>query len=609
MLSRVLVLRVLPVAIAVTLCVGGLMATGFTGAAAGGPERLPDLDQATPSGLVITRAGPRSRPVYRLGFRSAVSNVGVGPLVINGHRSGLDTAAMSADQLIEREGAPQEVVPGVGELRFVVSPDHRHWHLLRFERYELRRAGRGKAAVSDRKTGFCLGDRYAVRSSLPAAPAAPVYTSRCGLGDTRLLGIQEGISVGYGDDYAANLEGQYLPLTGLRAGRYVLVHRVNRDRRLRELDYTNNTASLLLELRWRNRQPEVRILRKCPDTDRCDRRPARVQTVARGLEVPWEIAFLPDRRALVTERPGRVRLLERDGRLRREPVARVPASAQGEGGLLGLAVDPDFGRNGFVYLYYTTARAMRLERWHFSRGRLRPERSLVDGIEAGRVHDSGRIAFGPDRRLYVATGDAGDGELAQREDSLNGKFLALSPGQYRGAGGQPQTISRGHRNPQGFDWEPGTGRLIATEHGPTEGIDGPAGYDEVNEIVPGGNYGWPTAYGFDQAGFNAPLRVYRPPLAPAGGTFVTRRGSAWTGSFVFACLRGGELRRLTLRDGAIVADESLLRRRFGRLRTVVEGPDEALYVLTSNRDGRGIPRRGDDRILRITPPRSRSAIG
>jgi Lysyl oxidase len=286
-LRRVLVLRVLPVAIAVALSAVVLMTAGLTGAAAGGPERLPDLDQATPSELVITRAGPRSRPVFRLGFRSAVGNVGDGPLVINGHRSGLDTAEMSADQLIERDGAPQEVVPGVGELRFLVSPDHRHWHLLRFERYELRRAGRGQAAVSDRKTGFCLGDRYAVRSrSLPAAPAEPVYTSRCGLADPGLVGIQEGISVGYGDDYAANLEGQYLPLTGLPAGRYVLVHRVNRNRRLRELDYTSNAASLLLELRWRHRRPEVRILRKCPDTDRCERRPARADDPALTARAP-----------------------------------------------------------------------------------------------------------------------------------------------------------------------------------------------------------------------------------------------------------------------------------------------------------------------------------
>jgi quinoprotein glucose dehydrogenase len=203
----------------------------------------------------------------------------------------------------------------------------------------------------------------------------------------------------------------------------------------------------------------------------------------------------------------------------------------------------------------------------------------------------------------VATGDAGDGELAQRADALNGKFLSLSPAQYRGAGGRPEIISSGHRNPQGFDWEPGSRRLIATEHGPTEGVDGPAGYDEINRIVRGGNYGWPRVYGFDQTGFNAPLKVYRDPLAPSGGAFVSRRGSPWTGDFVFACLRGEELRRLVFRNGRIVGDHPLLHGRFGRLRTVVEAPDGSLYVLTSNRDGRGTPSARDDRILRITPPR------
>src|SRR4051794_21801253 len=184
--------------------------------------------------------------------------------------------------------------------------------------------------------------------------------------------------------------------------------------------------------------------------------PPRVKTIATGLAVPWEIAFLPDGRALVTERQGRVRLLERGHRLRRKPVARVAVSTQGEGGLLGLAIDPDFAANRFVYLYYTQARSMRVERWRFVHGRLERARSLIPGILAGRVHDSGRIAFGPDRRLYVATGDAGDGELAQRTDSLNGKFLALAPEQYRGAGGV-EIISRGHRNPQGFDWDPARG--------------------------------------------------------------------------------------------------------------------------------------------------------
>ena len=125
---------------------------------------------------MITRAGTPSKPVYRLGFRSAVSNVGDGPLVINGHRSGLDTETMVADQLVERDGAPQEVVPNVGELRYVVSPDHRHWHLLGFDRYELRRAGHRAAAVRDRKTGFCLGDRYPVTGR-----RLPVDTARARL--------------------------------------------------------------------------------------------------------------------------------------------------------------------------------------------------------------------------------------------------------------------------------------------------------------------------------------------------------------------------------------------------------------------------------------------
>jgi glucose/arabinose dehydrogenase len=327
----------------------------------------------------------------------------------------------------------------------------------------------------------------------------------------------------------------------------------------------------------------------------------RIRTVATGLEIPWEIAFLPDGSALVTERPGRVRLLHRDGRLRRRPVARVRVSAQGEGGLLGLALDPGFRTNRLVYLYFTTARGMRLERWRLSGSRLIRQRLLVGAIAAGRVHDSGRIAFGPDGRLYVATGDAGDPELAQDPRSLNGKFLSLTPRQYHGhALVRPRIVSSGHRNPQGFDWEPGTHRLVATEHGPT-GFDGPEGYDEINLIEPGRNYGWPRVFGPDHDGFTAPLRVYREAIAPSGATFVTRRGSPWRGDFLLAALRGQQLRRLRLNGGRVVHDRPLLRGRFGRLRTVVEGPRGDIYVLTSNRDGRGAPRPGDDRILRITP--------
>ena len=153
---------------------------------------------------------------------------------------------------------------------YIESSDHEHWHLLDFERYELRRAGGRARRVTDRKTGFCLGDRYRIRDvALRAQPPEPRYTSRCGLGATGRLRLVEGISVGYGDDYPANLEGQSLPLAGLPAGRYVLIHRVNVQRRLRETDYGNNAASLLLRLQWRADAPRLRVLRRCPDTERC----------------------------------------------------------------------------------------------------------------------------------------------------------------------------------------------------------------------------------------------------------------------------------------------------------------------------------------------------
>jgi hypothetical protein len=271
MLSRVLVWRVLPVVVALAVAATGLVAVDRATSATSAPERLPDLVQVTPTGLVVARAGTDATAPYVLGFRSAVSNVGDGPLIIDGHRPGPEVGTMVADQVVERDGAPQLVVPGVGRLQYVVSPDHRHWHLLGFDRYELRRSGAVAAAVRDQKTGFCLGDRYTETATALRSTRAPVpaYTTRCGLGEPQLLGVREGISVGYGDNYNANLEGQYLRLTGLPAGRYLLIHRVNADRRLRELDYGNDAASLLLDLRWRGAQPIVRVLKQCPATDRC----------------------------------------------------------------------------------------------------------------------------------------------------------------------------------------------------------------------------------------------------------------------------------------------------------------------------------------------------
>ena len=211
-----------------------------------------------------------ARPEFRLGFGSAVRNVGDGPLIISGRRRAATNGTMTADQLVERPDGPAAVIDGVGGLRYVRSPDHEHWHLLEFERYELRRTGRRAPLVTDRKTGFCLGDRYRARGHLPGRAPTPVYTSRCGLGASARLRLAEGISVGYGDDYPANLEGQSLSVSGLDAGRYVLVHRVNTERLLRETNYGNNASSLLLGLRWRAGEPRVRVLRRCPATEQCD---------------------------------------------------------------------------------------------------------------------------------------------------------------------------------------------------------------------------------------------------------------------------------------------------------------------------------------------------
>jgi glucose/arabinose dehydrogenase len=221
---------------------------------------------------------------------------------------------------------------------------------------------------------------------------------------------------------------------------------------------------------------------------------------------------------------------------------------------------------------------------------------VLDGILAGPVHDSGRIHFGPDDRLYIATGDAGQEDIAQDSDSLNGKFLRMAASEYRGNGpGEAEIVSSGHRNPQGFDWQPGSDRLIATEHGNT-------GNDEVNEIRQGENYGWPEVEGTDHGDFEAPLTVYEDSIAPSGATFVSLPGSEWTGDYVIGALVGEQVRRLTFDGAEVTEDEALFDGEFGRVRTVVESPDGALYALTSNRDGRGSPRAGDDRVIRIVPP-------
>jgi hypothetical protein len=225
---------------------------------------LPDLYQRAPYDLAVVSSPEPDGIHFRLGFASAVENVGAGPLLIVGHRSSTDEAAMRADQILRLRGGGTRTVPDVGVLRYVVSATHEHWHLERFDRYELRPVGAVSPLLEDRKTGFCLGDRYRV-PSVPKIARLPRQTL-CGPGEPELLRVVEGLSPGYGDVYPANIEGQYLDVTGLPGGDYVLINRVNGDGALLESHYRNDVASVLIRLSWpdgQQSQPSLTVLDSC----------------------------------------------------------------------------------------------------------------------------------------------------------------------------------------------------------------------------------------------------------------------------------------------------------------------------------------------------------
>jgi hypothetical protein len=261
-------------AVAAALGVAFLAVSLGRGSSAPTVDRLPDLRQKSPFDLsgktVRTRTGTR----FRLGFASAVDNVGAGPLVVVGRRKGGPGGAMVATQLVRRSDGSTRRVAGVGRLHYTVATTHQHWHYLRFDRYELRTVPRGKLVRPDRKTGFCLGDRYQTDPTvlLRDEPEVAVWTDECGKAQPLLPTVLEGISVGYGDVYYPLLEGQYVDVTGLAAGRYELVHRVNADRALRETDYDNDAASVLLDLSWPKgprHEPAIDVVARCGDGRRC----------------------------------------------------------------------------------------------------------------------------------------------------------------------------------------------------------------------------------------------------------------------------------------------------------------------------------------------------
>lgn len=338
-----------------------------------------------------------------------------------------------------------------------------------------------------------------------------------------------------------------------------------------------------------------------------------VESVVRDLATIWAVDFAPDGRIFLTERSGRIRTV-RDGVLDPEPWLTIDGVVEsGESGLMGLALDPEFAANGYVYTTYTYATAggglqNRLVRLKEDRvtGRGTMDAVLLDDVRGGRVHDGGRVKIGPDGTLYWTMGDSGSQDLAQSLDTLNGKILRLNlDGSVPADNPFPGSpiYSYGHRNPQGLAWQPGTGLLFALEHGPS---GQQSCCDEVNLILPGQNYGWPQAYGDRLAEGTIPPLLHSGPgrdttWAPGGAVFVT--GGPWAGSLVFVGLRGEALYRVTLDPAAgrsVVGLETYFKGEYGRLRDVVEGPDGALYLTTSSKDGRGRPNAGDDQLLRLT---------
>ncbi len=327
--------------------------------------------------------------------------------------------------------------------------------------------------------------------------------------------------------------------------------------------------------------------------------------VAGGLEHPWSLAFLPDGRMLVTERPGRLRVIA-DGRLQAEPVSGVPeVVAKGQGGLLDVVLHPDYAGNGWLYLSFA-APSLRGAHTAVVRARLDGNR-LVDleflfranNVAGGGVHFGSRMVFGGDGKLYVTVGERGDSDRAQELDSHNGTTVRLNddgtvPGDnpfLNTADAMPEIYSYGHRNPQGMARHPVSGDIWLNEHGPQGG-------DEINIVRAGVNYGWPViTYGRSYVGFSIgegsakpgmaqPILHWTPSIAPSGMAFYTGdKFPAWRGNLFVGSLKFRHLVRVELDGERVVAQERLLENAFGRVRDVRQGPDGLLYLLTDEDEG------------------------
>ena len=340
------------------------------------------------------------------------------------------------------------------------------------------------------------------------------------------------------------------------------------------------------------------VLAACGSTNASDTsggakvQPAGVKatTIATGLHVPWGIAFLPDGNALVAERTtGKiVRIPEKGGKAK--TVMTVPGvdTDAGEGGLLGLAVSPNYKKDKLVYAYFTSSSDNRIVRFKLG-GTPQP---ILTGLRRGTIHNGGRIAFGPDGKLYAGVGETGDRGIAQDQSINNGKILRINPdGSIPRDNPFPNSPvwTLGHRNPQGLAWDK-NGRMWSSEFGQDT-------WDEVNLIRKGHNYGWPVVEGKgDTQGGK-----FTNPLIQWHTSDASPSGDAVKGNYLYvATLQGHSIYRMKINGSKLGSPKRFLKDRFGRLRTVVRAPDGSLWVSTSNTDGRGSPSAGDDRIIRVT---------